>query len=84
VAVKLLKKIIFPYFGASWMLISDNEMHFIEKKLETLLKKYMEYGLGYHPLSSEVKMPNYKIKCILGKIIAILIKDWVGKLDDTL
>jgi len=49
---KLFKRIIFPHFGVSRVLINDNEMHFIEKKLEALLKKYEahhKYRLGYHP-----------------------------------
>jgi len=34
------KKVIFPYFGVPRFLINDNGAHFIEKKLEALLKKY--------------------------------------------
>ena len=52
VVAKLFKKIILPRFGAPWVLINDNRMHFIEKKLEALLKKYgvhHKYGFGYHP-----------------------------------
>jgi len=55
VVVKLFKRVIFARFGVSRMLISDNGMHFIEKKLEALLKKYgvyHKYGLGYHPQTS--------------------------------
>ena len=40
VVAKLFKRIIFPHFGILRVLISDNGTHFIEKKLETLLKKY--------------------------------------------
>jgi len=52
VVAKLFKTIIFPCFGVMRVLISDNGMHFIEKKFEALLKKYgvhRKYGLGYHP-----------------------------------
>jgi len=52
VVAKLFKGTIFPRFGVSRVLISDNRMHFIEKNMEALLKKYgvhHKYGLGYHP-----------------------------------
>ena len=51
VVAKLFKRIVFPRFGVLRVLISDNRMYFIEKKLEVLLKKYgmhHKYGLGYH------------------------------------
>ena len=49
VVAKLFKKAIFLRFGVPRVLISDNGMHFIEKKLEALPKKYEVhhmYGLG--------------------------------------
>jgi len=49
---RLFKKIIFPHFKVPHILISNNGAHFIEKKLEALLKKYgvhHKHGLGYHP-----------------------------------
>ena len=52
VVAKLFKKVIFPRFGVPRVLICDNGSHFIEKKLEVLLKKYgvhHKFGLGYHP-----------------------------------
>jgi len=52
VVAKLFKRIIFPCFRVPRVLISDNGMHFIEKKLETLLKKcrvHHKYGLSYQP-----------------------------------
>jgi len=55
VVVKLFKKFIFPRFEVPRVIISDNGPHFIEKKLEALLKKYgvhHKYGLGYHPQTS--------------------------------
>ena len=55
------------------MLISENRMHFIEKKLEALLKQYgvhHKYRLGYHPLTSgQVKILNCEIEAILEKMI---------------
>jgi len=43
VVLKLFKKVIFPCFGVPRVLISNNGAHFIEKKLEALLKKYGVY-----------------------------------------
>ena len=88
VVAKLFKRIIFPRFGVPRVLISDNGTHFIEKKLEALLKKYEvrhKYGLGYHPqTSSQAEIFNREIKSILEKTIARSRKDWADKLDDAL
>ena len=88
VVAKLLKKIIFPHFGVPRVLISDNGTYFIERKLETLLKKYgvyHKYGLGYHPQTSrQVEISNQEIKSILEKTFTQSRKDWVDKLDDAL
>jgi len=88
VVVQLFKKAIFPCIRVPWVHISDNGVHFIEKKLEALLKKYMvhhRYGLSYHPqMSSQVEISNREIKIILEKKVARLRKDWTDKLDDAL
>jgi len=88
VVAKLFKKIIFPHFGVLRVLISDNGLHFIENKLEALLKKYgvhYKYGFGYHPeTSGQVEISNCEIKSILEKTIARSRKDWVGKLEDAI
>ena len=88
VVVKLFKKVIFPCFGVPRVIISDNGPHFIEKKLEALLKKYgvhHKYGLGYHSQTSgQVEISNRKIKSILEKTFARSRKDWADKLDDAL
>ena len=68
--------------------MSDNGSHFIEQKLETLLKKYgvqHKYGLGYQPQTSDqVEISNLEIKSILEKTVARSRKDWADKLDDAL
>jgi len=70
---------MFPCFGVPQILISDNGAHFIEKELETLLKKYgvhHKYRLGYHPRTSDqVEISNPKIKVILEKTVATLRMD---------
>jgi len=49
VVAKIFKKTILPHFGVPRVVISNNGLHFIEKNLEALLKKYgvhHKYGLG--------------------------------------
>ena len=79
VVPKLFKRIIFPRFGVPRVLINDNGMHFIEKKLEALLKKYgvhYKYSLGYHPQTSgQVEISNREIKTILEKTVMRSHKD---------
>jgi len=74
VVAKLLKKVTFLCFGVPRVLINDNRTHFIEKKLEALLKKHgvhHKYEHGYHlQTSGQVKISNYKIKAILEKMVA--------------
>jgi len=88
VVAKLFKAIIFPCFGVSMVLISDNGTHLIEKKLEALLKKYKvhcKYRLRCHPQTSVwVEISNREIKSILEKRVTRSRKDWADKLDDTL
>ena len=85
VVAKLFKRVIFPRFGVPRVLISDNGTHFIEKKLEALLKKYgvhHKYGLGYHPQTSgQAEISNREIKSILEKTVARSRKDWADKLE---
>ena len=79
VVAKLFKTIIFPHLGVPTVLIGDNGTYFIEKKLETLLKKYgvhHKYSLGYHPQTSgQVEISNREIKSILEKTVARSHKD---------
>ena len=74
VVLKLFKRIIFPRFGVLKVLINDNGMHFVEKKLETLLKKYgvhHKYDISYHPqTSSQAEISNREIKSLLEKTVA--------------
>jgi len=88
VVAKLFKRVIFPRFGVPRVLISDNGIHFVEKKLEALLKKYgvhRKCGLGYHSQTSgQAEISNREIKSILEKTVARSRKDWVDKLNDTL
>jgi len=55
VLARLFKKIIFYCFGVPRVLISNNNAHFIEEKLEALLKRHdvrHKHELGYHPQTS--------------------------------
>jgi len=52
VVFKFLKKNIFTRFGTPRALLSDNDTHFFNKPLETLLKKYWIFHkvtTSYHP-----------------------------------
>ena len=88
VMAMIFKRIIFPQFGVPRILISDNRMHFIEKKLQALLKKYgvhHKYSLGYHPQTrGQVEISNREIKSILEKMVASSHKDWADKCDKAL
>ena len=55
VFLKFLKKNIFTRFGTSRALLSDNDIHFCNKPLESLLKKYEIFhkvAKPYHPQTS--------------------------------
>jgi len=87
VVVQLFKKVIFHRFRVPRVLNSDNSSYFIEKKLETLLKKYRVHHkcrIGYHPKTSgQVEISNWE-KVILEKTAARSRKDWADMLDDAL
>ena len=80
IVAKLFKKVLSPYFGVPRVLISDNGMHFIEKKLKALLKNHgvhYKFKLGYDPQKSgQVEISNCEIKYILEKTVARSRKDW--------
>jgi len=79
IVTKVFKRIIFPHFEVIRVLIGHNGMHFIEKKLEALLKTYRvhhKYGLSYHPeISGQIEISNREIKSILEKTVTRLRKD---------
>jgi transposase InsO family protein len=55
VVQRLFKKVIFPRFGVPKAVISDEGSHFINRKLNNLLKKYgvtHKVTTPYHPQTS--------------------------------
>jgi transposase InsO family protein len=55
VVQRLFKKVIFPRFGVLKTVISDEGSHFINRKLNNLLKKYgvtHKVATPYHPQTS--------------------------------
>ena len=85
---KFFNKVIFPRFGTPRVVISDGGSHFIEKKFESLLRKYgvsHRVATPYHPQTSgQVEVSNREIKAILEKTVSRSRKDWAMKLDDAL
>jgi len=88
VVIKFLKKNIFTRFGMSRALLSDNETHFCNKPLESILKKFGVFhkvATPYHPQTSgQVELSNRELKSILKKTVDRSRKDWSLKLDYTL
>jgi len=88
VVVAFLKKNIFSRFGVPRALISDEGTHFLNQKMEALLKKYNVHhriATPYHPQTSgQVEVSNRQIKQILEKTVNSSRKDWSLKLDDAL
>ena len=62
VVKKMLKKVIFPRFGTPRALINDEDSHFCNHVIETLLKKYWvthKVVTPYHPQTSgQVEVSN--------------------------
>ena len=69
-------------------LLSDNGIHFCNKPLETILRKYGVFhkvATPYHPQTSgQVELSNRDLKSILEKTVNRSRKDWSIKLDDAL
>jgi len=88
VVLKFLKKNIFTQFGTLRALLSDNDTHFCNKPLKSLLKKYgifHKVATPYHPQTNwPVELSNRELKRILEKTVDWSRKDWSLKLDDAL
>ena len=88
VVIRFLKKNIFTRFGMPRALLSDNETHFCNKPLESILKKYWVFHkvvTPYHSQTSgQVELSNRKLKSILEKTANRSRKDWSLNLDDAL
>ena len=69
-------------------MISDEGIHFLNKLMENLLRKYNvkhRIATPYHPQTSgQVELSNRQIKQILEKTVSASRKDWSIKLDNAL
>ncbi|XP_010536288.1 PREDICTED: uncharacterized protein LOC104811326 [Tarenaya hassleriana] len=84
----MFKRVIFPRLETPRVVISDGGSHFINRTIETPLKKYgvrHKVATTYHPhTSGQVETSNKEIKAILEKTMSRSRKDWASKLDDAL
>nr|XP_012575638.1 uncharacterized protein LOC105853113 [Cicer arietinum] len=86
--ITFLKKNIFTRFGVPRALISDTGTHFLNRKMEYLLRKYnVHYRVAtpYHPQTSgQIEVSNKQFKRILEKTVNASRNDWSTKLDNAL
>ena len=88
VVIDFIKSNIFSRFGIPRALISDQDTHFCNRTVETLLRKYNvthKVSTTYHPQTSgQVEVSNREIKSIIEKTVNPSRKDWSLHLDDAL
>ncbi|XP_010556269.1 PREDICTED: tripeptidyl-peptidase 2-like [Tarenaya hassleriana] len=86
VVSRMFQRFIFPRFRVPHVIISDGGTHFVNRVIESLLKKYgvqHRVTTPYHPQTSgQVEISNREIKSILEKTLSRSRKDWSQKLDD--
>ncbi|KAK8586123.1 hypothetical protein V6N13_130647 [Hibiscus sabdariffa] len=86
--VKFLKEFIFSRFGTPRAIISDRGTHFLNRVIDTLMKKYgvtQRIATAYHPQTNgQAEVSNREIKSILEKVVKPDRKDWSLKLNDAL
>ena len=83
-----IKSNIFSKFGISRALISDQGIHFCNRIVVTLLRKYQvthKVSIAYHlQTSGQAKVSNREIKSIIEKTVNQSRKDWSLSLGDAL
>ena len=88
VSSKFLKANIFNRYGVPRAIISVQETHFCNRKIEALMRKYgVHHRLStpYHPQSNgQAEISNREIKGILEKTVNTSRKDWSKRLGDAL
>ncbi|KAH9741368.1 Endonuclease [Citrus sinensis] len=88
VVVDFVKSNIFARFGVPRAMISDRGIHFCNRVVEALFKRYHvthRVSTAYHPQTSgQAEISNREIKSILEKTVSPNRKDWSLRLDDAL
>ncbi|XP_071916239.1 uncharacterized protein [Coffea arabica] len=88
VVAEFLKSNIFVRFGMPRAVVSDRGIHFCNKTITTLFRKYgvlHKVSAPYHSQTNgQVEVSNREIKSILEKIVRPDRKDWSLKLEDAL
>ncbi|CAN6707339.1 unnamed protein product [Malus baccata var. baccata] len=88
VVADFVKSNIFARFGMPRVLISNGGLHFCNRTIEALLKKYNvthRVSTPYHPQTSgQAEVSNREIKQILEKTVEPTRKDWSLRLEDAL
>jgi len=88
VVIKFLRKYIFTQVSTPRALLSDNGIHFCNKPLKSLLKRYGVFYKIATPCQpqtrGQVELSNLKLKSTLEKTVDRCCKDWALKLDDVL
>ncbi|XP_070032595.1 uncharacterized protein [Nicotiana tomentosiformis] len=88
VVCEFLRKNICTRFGTTWVIISDNRSHFVNKQFATLLSKYgvtHKIRTRYHDQTSgQVEVANRELKRIFEKTFSSSRKYWSIKLDEAL
>ncbi|KAL0378533.1 UNVERIFIED_CONTAM: hypothetical protein Sradi_3158800 [Sesamum radiatum] len=86
--IDFVKANIFSRYGMPRAIISDRGIHFCNKMISALLKKYNvthRVSTAYHPqTNSQAEVSNREIKSILEKTFNPNRKDWSIDLDDAL
>nr|GMC57766.1 Pro-Pol polyprotein [Ipomoea batatas] len=88
VVAGFMKSNIFNRFGVPRAVISDQGIHFCNRVIEALFKKYGVHhrtATMYHPQTNgQVEVSNREVKSILEKTVNTGRKDWSLRLDDAL
>ena len=88
VVLKFIKEHIFSRFRVPRAIISDGWLHFCNRYLEILLKKYgvtHKVSTAYHPQTNgQAELANREMKHIFEKTVGPNCKDWSLKLTDAL
>ncbi|KAM2441949.1 hypothetical protein PS1_023105 [Malus domestica] len=88
VVADFIRTNIFARFGMPQVIISDGGLHFCNRTIEALLRKYNvnhRVSTPYHPQTNgQAEVSNREIKQILEKTVGPTRKDWSLRLDDAL